>query len=283
MKKTINQSKIKSFTLSEVDGAYTLPSASVCIQELHCHDFYEFTIILAGNCAHSVDCKAPNQLTRGDFYFITPKNRHQIFNISSTHRHRDFYVTAEKFEKICKVLDFDAINELPLLAPVFKKKLSESQLVSLEEKSAYFNPTLFSFSSKTLDDLHTSIIVELLGFILQTKHEKKKSLPEWINTLIQRLDDREFVLNSVEEIVKTTSYAHGYVCREFKKHVGQTLLSYNNTVKLRLSVTLLETHTILQTASLLGWDNPKNYTIAFKKMFGITPSQYKKTLREQNS
>ena len=125
-----------------------------------------------------------------------------------------------------------------------------------------------------------SIIVDFLGIILQTKYEKKTALPDWISTLVQKIDNGEFILSSVSEIIKTTGYAHGYVCRQFKKHVGHTLLSYNNEAKIKQSVSLLRTNTVLQTASLLGWDNPKNYNIAFKKMFGVTPSQYKNTLED---
>jgi AraC-like DNA-binding protein len=276
MKNLTNKVK-KIYTDREIrELGYTSPCGSFCFSKQHKHTFYEFAIILGGTCNHSVDDTPPEVLTRGDFYFITPKNKHQITNVSITHKHRDFYVTAERFEKICKIFGMDFINELPLIAPNFKKRLTESQIVSLEENASYFNQNLYCFSQETLEDLHTSIIVELLGYVLQTKHEKKKILPEWITVLIQKLDNGEFVFNSIEEIVKTTGYAHGYVCREVKKHIGQTLISYNNKIKLRQSINLLETNTVLQTASLLGWDNPKNYSIAFKKTYGITPSEYKK-------
>jgi AraC-like DNA-binding protein len=34
-------------------------------------------------------------------------------------------------------------------------------------------------------------------------------------------------------------------------------------------------------AGLLGWDNPNNYIIAFKKVYGLTPLQYR-NLRLKN-
>ncbi|MBQ4098922.1 MAG: helix-turn-helix domain-containing protein [Clostridia bacterium] len=270
-----------TYTLKDIsDFCYTSPCGSFCIQEQHNHIFYEFTIITSGTCDHSIDGNSPTQLSRGDFYFITPKNKHQLSNLSDDHQHRDFYVTAEKLEKICKLFSFDLMKELHQLCPVFRKRLTEKQMASLEEKATFFNPNLYTFPSEILDDIHTSIIVDILGIILQTKHEKKTFLPDWISTLVQRIDNGDFVLNSIDEVVKTTGYAHGYVCRQFKKYMGKTLLSYNNAVKLRESTNLLKTHTVTQTASILGWDNPKNYNIAFKKVFGISPSQYKKTTTE---
>ena len=273
----------KTYTFKDIlNFCYTSPCGSFCIQEPHNHTFYEFAIVTSGTCNHSVDGNTPMQLSRGDFYFITPKNTHQLSNISDNHQHRDFYVTVDKLERICKLFNLDLIEEMPKLSSVFRKRLSENQLASLEEKSTFFNSNLYTFSSEILDDIHTSIIVDFLGIILQTKHEKKTALPDWISTLVQKIDNGEFILSSVSEIIKTTGYAHGYVCREFKKHIGKTLLAYNNAIKLQESIALLERHSVIQTANILGWDNPKNYNIAFKKMYGTTPSQYRKSLRNEN-
>lgn len=271
-----------SYTRDEIAiFSYTTQVSHVCIQQPHRHEFYEFALILEASCMHSIDGQKPTELSRGDLFLVTPKNYHQLRNIPKTHKHRDFYVSTEKMERICKAFNFDFLNELPMLARVFRKKLTDSQIVALEEKALYFNSNIYTFPNEILEDIHTSIIVELLGYVLQTKHEKFSHRPDWITLLIQRLDNREFVLSSVEDIVKTTGYAHGYVCRRFKKHVGQTLLSYNNTIKLRESIKFLMSNTVLQTASILGWDNPKNYNIAFKKLYGVTPSQYKKSLQDQ--
>ena len=281
MKKNTNFKQLKVYTENEISNfVYTSPVASICIDEPHRHSFYEFAIITSGTCLHSIDGNPPVEVSRGDFYFVTPSNYHQLSNITGTHKHRDFYVSVEKIRSISKLFNYDFLSELPSLSPNFKKRLTEAQILALEEKSLYFNPNLYTFSPEMTENLHTALVVELLGIIFQTKHEKKKILPDWINTLIQRIDNGEFILSSVSEIIKTTGYAHGYVCRQFKKHVGQTLLSYNNNAKVKQSVSLLRTNTVLQTASLLGWDNPKNYNIAFKKMYGVTPSQYKKSVQD---
>ena len=270
------------FTLKDIsDHRYTATWGFFTSPVAHRHVFYEFTVITSGTCNHSIDGNLPTQLSRGDFYFITPKNTHQLSRLKENSQHRDFYVPAEKMEKICNMFNLDLIEDLPKLSPIFKKKLTESQLVSLEEKATYFNQNLYTFSPEVLEDIHTSIITELLGFIVQTKYEKKLLLPEWIFALVNRIENGDFVLSSIDEIVKTTEFAHGYVCRQFKKYMGKTLLSYNNAIKLRESTNLLKTHTVMQTASILGWDNPKNYNIAFKKVFGITPSQYKKSVKEE--
>ena len=50
--------------------------------------------------------------------------------------------------------------------------------------------------------------------------------------------------------------------------------------KIIFSSNLLGQEKIIDIALAFGWENPKNYTIAFKKVFGITPQEYRKLLKE---
>jgi hypothetical protein len=47
-----------------------------------------------------------------------------------------------------------------------------------------------------------------------------------------------------------------------------------NKSKIILSANLLGKEKIIDIAMSFGWENPNNYTIAFKKVFGITPQKY---------
>jgi len=51
-------------------------------------------------------------------------------------------------------------------------------------------------------------------------------------------------------------------------------------MKVKYSVSMLAENSISINviAGLLGWDNPNNYIIAFKKVYGVTPMQYKNSL-----
>lgn len=249
----------------------------------HRHAFYEFSVILSGNCIHSVDNNPPVELSTGDLLFVTPENFHQFQLFSTDYVHRDFYVTADKLKQLASVYFNDLYEELPALSPKFLHKLSESQLSTLQEKVSLLNENLYSTTLDMREAIHASLILDLLGIILSTKCGKKNYYPEWLDVLIHRLNNLEFINQPVSEIIKSTGYAHSYVCRFFKKYTGQTLVSYHTNIKVRYSTQLLETSSILQTASLLGWDNPKNYTIAFKKVYHMTPAEYKKRMKKPPS
>ena len=241
----------------------------------HRHTFFEFSIILSGECLHSVDGNEPIELSKGDLLFVTPENFHQFHSFSADYVHRDFYVTSQKLEKLTSEYFGDLYKELPSLSPNFHYKLSDPQLSNFQDKISLLNENLYSTTPALREDIHTSLTLDLLGIILSTKCEKKNYYPEWLDNLIHRLNNYEFVGQPISKIIEASGYVHSYVCRLFKKYTGQTLISYHNDIKVRYSTHLLETHSILQIASLLGWSNPKNYTIAFKKVYNMTPTEYK--------
>lgn len=249
----------------------------------HRHTFYEFSVILSGSCMHSVDDNPPIKLSTGDLLFVTPENFHQFQLFSTDYVHRDFFVNAEKLKQLSSVYFNDLYEELPILSPNFHYKLSEPQLSALQEKVSLLNENLYSTTLDMRESIHASLILDLLGIILSTKCEKKNYYPEWLDNLIRRLNNLEFINQPISEIIKASGYAHSYVCRFFKKYTGQTLISYHNDLKVRYSTQLLERSSILQTASLLGWDNPKNYAIAFKKVYHMTPAEFKKHIKKSTS
>ena len=92
----------KIFSLNDIaDHCYTASWGCFTSPIPHKHDFFEFTVITSGTCNHFIDDNPPTQLSRGDLYFITPKNNHRLTRLQENSQHRDFYVTTEKMDKIC--------------------------------------------------------------------------------------------------------------------------------------------------------------------------------------
>jgi two-component system response regulator YesN len=78
--------------------------------------------------------------------------------------------------------------------------------------------------------------------------------------------------------VESTHYSHGYVCREFKKHVGKTLNEYVSDVKFSYAQAMLlngET-SVASVAEQLNYGSTTNFITAFKKKYGLTPAQWRK-------
>ncbi len=62
----------------------------------------------------------------------------------------------------------------------------------------------------------------------------------------------------------------------FKQYYGQTMFDYYNTKQLNFAKQLLEQHanSIKEIAHMLGYVNASKFSSAFKKHFGMLPSDF---------
>jgi AraC-like DNA-binding protein len=67
-----------------------------------------------------------------------------------------------------------------------------------------------------------------------------------------------------------------HLCRTFKALSGWTLHQYRNQLRLHTSLELLaDTHDILAVAVALGYSGHSHFTAAFRRAFGVTPSEWR--------
>ena len=88
-----------------------------------------------------------------------------------------------------------------------------------------------------------------------------------------------YVTLSADDIIKKTGFSSGYISSMFKKYYNITFNQYNIKTKLMYSVSLLGKMKIIEIAQKLGWENPKNYSIEFQKLYGISPKKYELKLK----
>lgn len=249
---------------------------------LHKHTFFEFCLVIDGQSKSIINNSAPQILNRGDFIFIKPQESHIISAITKNYIHRDFYVPVDKMKKICNILSdnfYDELIHYPC-SPFYSLSTSEFSAIS---NAAVLFDTFYPQTSNDyiLADLClTSIVSQLLLTIIKNKTSERSNLPRWLNKLYLQITGFRFINNTVDEIIKTTGYSHSYVCKIFKKFFHSTLQEYLMQSKIIFSSNLLGQEKIIDIALTFGWENPKNYTIAFKKVFGITPQEYRKLLKE---
>ena len=243
---------------------------------MHSHTFFEFTIILDGSCNSIINNGKKTILHKGDMIFLRPGDIHMINPITKNYRHRDFYVTEDKMKHICDIFSDTFYEELLSPEVNLQYVLDINEYTLLNQKSFVFDPPYLpdSKAEEKLDQLHTSIIIQLLGVIINRSLPTNTNVPEWLSSLFLHLSSFHYVNYSIDDIIATTGYSHSYVCQKFKSTYGTTLLDCLNKSKIILSANLLGKEKIIDIAMSLGWDNPKNYTIAFKKVFGITPQKY---------
>jgi AraC-like DNA-binding protein len=76
-----------------------------------------------------------------------------------------------------------------------------------------------------------------------------------------------------------------HLCRVFREYSGSTLHRYRSDLRMRRSLELLDDagDDILEIAVTLGYSGHSHFTGAFHRAFGMTPSQYRDSSRNQRA
>ena len=82
---------------------------------------------------------------------------------------------------------------------------------------------------------------------------------------------------SVNELAHTFGFERSYLFRIFKERYGIGLKEYITRVRMSHAAELIEEgYSVAEVASMVGYEDPFNFSKAFKSYYGISPSKYSK-------
>ena len=211
----------------------------------------------------------------GDTLIITPQDLHRYDtgSMEPGYLHRDVYVSSERMRTICDSLKIPYDKLTAGQYPIFFR-LSTHAINLLEELLSRLS---LKEPTPVLDQIHIAAAHLLLCY--STLANMKNSVyPVWMSQLVQNLTQMDFLCRSIEDIVASTNYSHGYVCRVFRQYTGVTLKSYVTKLKLERSKTLLinSANSIESIAGQLGFGTASHFTCLFRQSFALTPSHWRK-------
>lgn len=90
------------------------------------------------------------------------------------------------------------------------------------------------------------------------------------------MDAGQGTASTLTELEKQYSYSKYYLERQFKKAYGISLIAYRNEKRMQHARKLLETESVSDVAEELGFRSIYSFSRAFKKQFGICPSECRK-------
>ena len=231
-----------TYTEAEILHSPYTTYVQVPYNELHNHTFWEIFLILTGERTHTVNGKN-SVLTAGTVCFLRPIKDKHFFDLPTADnysRHRDIYVIDSDMKLWCDMVSPALYDELfapntPITFPI-----SSSMLKYIEEM---LNTPNFQSANypQAMKAIHFSLSIDLLVAYQLTKIPS--SCPAWLNDFVNELKKPENFLYSIEELTAKLPYSHGYVCREFKKYLKQTIIDFFNEQKInRASFLLMNTN-----------------------------------------
>lgn len=107
--------------------------------------------------------------------------------------------------------------------------------------------------------------------------EKKNSGPNYLQTAITYMNYHYPYAISIDDVADFTGISRSHLYRIFMSHTGQSPKAYLSELRIRQACTLMKKSDISVTAiaASVGFENSLYFSKAFKKIKGMTPTEYR--------
>lgn len=187
------------------------------------------------------------------------------------HSEREFETVNDKNDEYTYLLpETSQFSVSGRTAPLFHQLMD----MSLEEKLYTQNMSNYAMSL---------LLMELTREYLHDRDSSDK-LPLAVVSAMEWIKNHCFLPFGVSELAEAVGYNADYLSSLFKRSTGASIVSYTNRLRIKTAKTLLANYdiTIKEAAFSCGFSDEKYFMRVFKRLEGLTPSQYKISLGRKN-
>ena len=247
----------------------------------HWHDDIEFILILQGEMNYNINGEIIT-IKQGDSVFVNANQLH--FGFSKSKSECEFICILIHPIMLCISQAFERDFVLPLL------KNRSVEYLYLSDKMPWQSEILTDILNMYKAKSETSAVLKILTCFLKiwsiifdnTKvfadREPQNSDLTVLKNMIGFIQKSYKEKITLDDIAKSGAVGQSKCCKLFEKHIGTTPNAYLIRYRLHQSTWyLMDTDTaITQIAHTVGFSGGSYYAEAFKKQYGITPSEYRK-------
>lgn len=244
---------------------------------LHTHQYWEFLFLVQGRLDNQVNGQS-FFMKANDGCLVRPQDTHKLISTSSEPVIiLNFMARTEYIDNLFSAFGQD-ISQCIMHAPSLQievdnslsnrivsetLQLQSSQLLTVEEKVVRCK-VLFT---------------ELFLKLMQQRILSNVQRPDWLSNLLVKLATSPCSNETIKkQIADYTQYSYPRLAVLFKEYMGCTIWEYTNAKRMERAAEFLK-HTnlkILEIANQLGYEEIATFNHAFKRFYGITPTEYKK-------
>ncbi len=255
-------------------------AANYAMKEAHFHPYYELFYMVSGSCNSFID-NALHSIHGGDLLLIRCMDIHRATHYSQGINERIVVNFTEQFlESFYAECGQEEVAALLQTSHVSVPEKRRPYLLQLFEEMKYEDSNHNSFSVF----LKKKHLCEILINFFYDRENRNQKRPQNLFGDQAVMDAAEYISShymkelTLEEVAGIGHMSTTYFSRKFKQETGIGVKEYIIQIRVReASVLLLETgKTIREIASLCGFDDSNYFTEVFKRVKGVSPSQYRK-------
>lgn len=206
-----------------------------------------------------------------------------LLNLISTNNHRSL---VRELEKLCRAWDNAGIPQrsvekqfFQLVERAYHQFLpsSDAEIIHLEyeflEKLA-LSPNLMGIFT---------FILEIFDNLLQLDENDVYDPEELVRRIRTFIEQNYMTPITLETIAQSFHFNSSYLTKIFKKYAGTTPLKYIIELRIQKAKKLMETQqelSIKDICTMVGYYDQHYFSRIFKNVTGVTPSDYRKKLKE---
>lgn len=246
---------------------------------LHSHDYYEIFLTLTDDIIHIINGKTQT-LQKGSLVFIRPNDVHLYTNDDNPYRFINFAFSKNLAESLFhyigedlpieKMLDYPKPPTIILTNSECKKTVNLFQSINFVPSDNHLEKRL------QCKAILTTLFTKYFSRFSFDKSEN--DIPLWLSHTCEQMKSVKNFQNGIPAMVDLSGKTYEHLSRSMKKYFNMTVTEYINSLRLNYAANLLINTDYSLTDIYLdcGFNNQAYFSSSFKRIYGVTPSAYRK-------
>lgn len=259
------------------------------LDAMHRHDFFEISYVFSGSCTFLFEGESVS-LSAGDICIVTPMAQHSL-SLGPECLSLAVAVRRDVMDSLFSQL----LTRQDLLSRFFYNSLYGSRHANYILIKTGNDPLVFAtaqqltYETNLIEDCIPCCCVGLMNLFLARAlraaqnsvalyRYEEHSKQDFDFILVLQYIQQNYRTVSLAELGKTFHFDEKYLSKLIQKNMGQNFIDVLRTVKMNHAVDYL-TNTSMGVSSIaeaVGYDSADYFSRAFRRVYGMSPQQYRK-------